>query len=156
MGSTTPALRWYLDYCCRDDYGAGSASVSAWAGLHYFASRHGFNAAGDADGERDAVLTWPDGNAWLVQRLSEPLRERWHAGCVVQRVDARRHDVALDVWNAGDDRVERWTAAHAVVAMPLFVAARMRRRRRRRRCARPRRASRMRHGWSPTCICASR
>ena len=41
-----PALRWYLDYCCRDDYGAGAAQVSAWAGLHYFASRHGFHAPG--------------------------------------------------------------------------------------------------------------
>ena len=45
--SPTPALRWYLDYCCRDDYGAGAAQVSAWAGLHYFASRHGFHAPGD-------------------------------------------------------------------------------------------------------------
>jgi hypothetical protein len=29
-----PTLRWYLDYCCRDDYGAPAAQVSAWAGLH--------------------------------------------------------------------------------------------------------------------------
>ena len=43
-GLTDARLRWYLDYCCRDDYGAGSAAVSAWAGLHYFASRHGFHA----------------------------------------------------------------------------------------------------------------
>ncbi|MBS0402657.1 MAG: FAD-dependent oxidoreductase, partial [Proteobacteria bacterium] len=43
-GLNDPALRWYLDYGCRDDYGAGLASVSAWAGLHYFASRHGFQA----------------------------------------------------------------------------------------------------------------
>ena len=46
-GLAAPALRWYLDYCCRDDYGAGSGDVSAWAGLHYFASRHGFRAPGD-------------------------------------------------------------------------------------------------------------
>jgi cation diffusion facilitator CzcD-associated flavoprotein CzcO len=45
-GLTDPQLRWYLDYCCRDDYGAGIATVSAWAGLHYFASRHGFHAPG--------------------------------------------------------------------------------------------------------------
>src|SRR4029450_6024024 len=61
-------LRDYLDYCCRDDYGAGIATVSAWAGLHYFASRHGFHAPGDEDGEREAVFTWPQGNAWLAQR----------------------------------------------------------------------------------------
>ena len=60
-------LRWYLNYCCRDDYGAGSARVSAWAGIHYFASRHGFSAPGDANTdnnthEPEGVLTWPEGN----------------------------------------------------------------------------------------------
>ena len=33
-GFTDAHLRWYLDYCCRDDYGAGLAHVSAWAGIH--------------------------------------------------------------------------------------------------------------------------
>lgn len=69
-------LRWYLDYCCRDDYGAGMARVSAWAGIHYFASRHGFHAPGDAGtDDREGVLTWPEGNGWLTQRLAVPLRE---------------------------------------------------------------------------------
>jgi hypothetical protein len=45
-GLSDPHLRWYLDYCCRDDYGAGLATVSASAGIHYFASRHGFQAPG--------------------------------------------------------------------------------------------------------------
>ena len=31
QGLSATALRWYLDYCCRDDYGAGAAQVSAWA-----------------------------------------------------------------------------------------------------------------------------
>ena len=35
----SPWLRWIVDYACRDDYGALSADVSAWAGLHYFAAR---------------------------------------------------------------------------------------------------------------------
>ncbi len=56
-GHVDPALRWYLDYCCRDDYGADAARVSAWAGLHYFAARDG--RASNAD--RGAVLTWPEG-----------------------------------------------------------------------------------------------
>ena len=38
-GFTAEPLRWYADYCCRDDYGASSEQVSAWAGIHYFASR---------------------------------------------------------------------------------------------------------------------
>jgi predicted NAD/FAD-binding protein len=118
-------LRWYLDYCCRDDYGAGIDTVSAWAGLHYFASRHGFHAPGDAEGERDGVLTWPEGNAHLVTHLAAPLGERCHAGRIATRVIARRHEVAVDLWNEREQRIERWTAPQVVMAMPLFVAARI-------------------------------
>ena len=31
-GIYSPYLRWYLDYCTRDDYGASAGRVSAWAG----------------------------------------------------------------------------------------------------------------------------
>ena len=120
-----PALRWYLDYCCRDDYGAGAAQVSAWAGVHYFASRHGFHAPGAGGDEREAVLTWPQGNAWLTARLAEPLRDRVHTGCVVQRVAAGRHDVDVDLWNEAARRAERWTAPQVIMAVPLFVALRV-------------------------------
>jgi phytoene dehydrogenase-like protein len=52
------------------------AVVSAWAGLHYFASRHGFQAPDDDEGGDPAPppITAPQGNGWLVQRLAEPLR----------------------------------------------------------------------------------
>jgi monoamine oxidase len=126
LGLDAPALRWYLDYCCRDDYGAGSAQVSAWAGLHYFASRHGFHAPGEGDdAEPGGVFTWPEGNAWLVARMAAPLRERIHAGRVALRVEEGRHDVVVDAWDAGADRAERWTARAVVLAVPLFVAQRL-------------------------------
>ena len=125
QGLTAPALRWYLDYCCRDDYGAGAAQVSAWAGLHYFASRHGFHAPLDAAPDRDGVLTWPEGNAWLSQRLAAPLGERVHTGMVVLRVTENRTDASVDVWNARAQRAERWTAASVILAVPLFIAARL-------------------------------
>ena len=124
---TSPSLRWYLDYCCRDDYGAGISTVSAWAGLHYFASRHGFTAPGsDAPLEKDAgVLTWPEGNGWLTARMAAPLGERLRSGRVVLRVDAGRHGVVVDALNAATGQVERWQADHCIVALPLFVAARV-------------------------------
>ena len=137
QGLRAPALRWYLDYCCRDDYGAGAAQVSAWAGLHYFASRHGFHAPGDASGadskvdpkadprEREGVLTWPEGNAWLSRRMVAPLREPLHNGHVALQVNEGRHDVSVDLWNATLQRTERWTAAQVVLAVPLFIAARL-------------------------------
>ena len=125
QGLDAPALRWYLDYCCRDDYGAGAGQVSAWAGLHYFASRHGFHAPGDNTVERDGVLTWPEGNAWLSRRIAEPLRDRLHTGRVVLRVTENRGDVSVEAWNAVAQRSERWTADKVVLAVPLFVAARL-------------------------------
>ena len=125
QGLTAPALRWYLDHGCRDDYGAGAMQVSAWAGLHYFASRHGFHAPGEGSAEREGVLTWPEGNAWLTRRLAAPLGERLHSAQVVLRVAESRSEVTVDVWDARRNRLERWAAAQVVLAVPLFVAARL-------------------------------
>ena len=123
-------LRWYLSYCCRDDYGATPTEVSAWAGLHYFASRHGFHAPGDeADGDdREAVFTWPEGNAWLTQRLAAylgPVGERLHGGRTVLRVSEGRHAVQVLAWDEARQRMESWTAPRVVLALPLFIAARV-------------------------------
>ncbi len=133
-------LRWYLDYCCRDDFGAGLARVSAWAAIAYFASRHGFHAPTEADGskddaerdserdtERDSVLTWPQGNGWLSQQLAAPLNAagQLHTGASVLRIASTRHGVEVDAYIASTDRVERWVAQRCIVALPLFVASRV-------------------------------
>ena len=121
-------LRWYLDYCCRDDYGAGIARVSAWAGLHYFASRHGFHAPGEAVAEdREGVLTWPEGNGWLTQQLATPLKAQGQlqTGTSVLRIAETRRGVEVDAFNHHSGNVERWQAPRCVVALPVFVAARV-------------------------------
>lgn len=125
-GFDAPALRAYLDYCCRDDYGAGCGQVSAWAGLHYFDSRHGFHAPGMPEREsRESVLTWPQGNGWLTERLAAPHRERLHCGRVVLRVEEGRHRVSVDMWDTTQDRAERWIGREVVLATPLFVSLRL-------------------------------
>lgn len=124
-GFDDPRLRWYLDYACRDDYGAGADTVSAWAGLHYFASRHGFQAPGDDGAEREPLFTWPEGNAWLAERLATPLRERVRTHHTVLRVDVQRDGVQVD---AVDERAQRpvgFAARVAVFATPLFIARRV-------------------------------
>ncbi|MFN3437457.1 MAG: FAD-dependent oxidoreductase [Acidovorax sp.] len=125
-------LRWYLDYCCRDDYGAGVDRVSAWAGIHYFASRHGFHAPGEAvDEARESVLTWPEGNGWITHRLAEPLANTLNGGgqlrtaTSVLRITETRHGVEVDAFNHTTDSVERWQAPRCIVALPVFVAARV-------------------------------
>ena len=127
QGLDDPALRAYLDYCCRDDYGAGTGAVSAWAGVHYFASRHGFSAPGEgAEVPRDAVFTWPEGNAWLTQRLAGPLgAERLHTAQLALAVQEERTHVRVLALDAVSNAVHTWQAGIVVVALPLFVARRM-------------------------------
>ena len=131
-GFSDAQLRWYLDYCCRDDYGAGIGQVSAWAGIHYFASRHGFHAPGDPTGsvndsspERDGILTWPEGNGWLTKQLARPLGERLRTGSVVTRIAQVRDSVEVDAWDAASKSMVRWQAEHCIVALPVFIAARV-------------------------------
>ena len=127
-GLTDAHLRWYLDYCCRDDYGAGIARVSAWAGIHYFASRHGFHAPGDPAPEgREGLLTWPEGNGWLAERLAAPVAHggQLRTGVSVLRITEARHGVEVDVFDHARDAVERWVAERCVVALPVLLAARI-------------------------------
>ena len=135
-GFSDAHLRWYLEYSCRDDYGAGIAQVSAWAGIHYFASRHGFHAPGDPgvgahdtgmapDHEDSGVLTWPEGNGWLTRQLARPLGERLRTGQVVTRIADVRGGVEVDVWDAGSRSIVRWQAERCIVALPVFIAARV-------------------------------
>jgi len=120
-------LRWYLDYCCRDDYGAGSGVVSSWAGIHYFASRHGFAVPdeGEREGEADeGVLTWPEGNGFLARRLAAPLAAagQLFTGHSVLRIAEERHGVQVDALDHASGQVVRWQAERCVVALPLPLA----------------------------------
>lgn len=73
-------LHWYMNYCCRDDYGALAADTSAWAGIHYFASR---------EPEEKGPLTWPEGNGWIVKRLLERVGSFVRSGQMVHRISRR-------------------------------------------------------------------
>ena len=135
--------------------------VSAWAGLHYFASRHGFDAPATttaaADGG-DGVLTWPEGNAWLAERLAAPLGERLHAGRVCCASPSRRDGVEVDAWNAASAarralagapqvrrRARRSSSPRALLDAPPPALRRA-----------PRAACATRRGWSPTCTSTRR
>jgi hypothetical protein len=124
QGWNSVRLQWYVNYCCRDDYGASSASVSAWAGLHYFASRNGVAANADPT----SVVTWPEGNGHLAQELARRGIEQ--AGSVqmhaaVTRVALHAAGVQVDYFDAQLDRLVRVDAAAAIVCLPRFVAVRV-------------------------------
>lgn len=114
-------LHWYLDYACRDDYGTGIDQTSAWAGLHYFASR-------DGEGEglgNDLVLTAPEGNGWIVERLAVRLAERIMTGALVHRVQINGGQIRAQVYLAAEHRTVEYVAQHLIWAAPVFVLARV-------------------------------
>ncbi len=117
-------LMAHLDHCCRDDYGAGIDTVSAWAGVHYFASRHAVGEAGAAH-EAPPPFTWPEGNAWLTRHLATPLGPRVLTGHVALQVrEARDHMDVLAVKATSGEPVG-FSADVVVLAVPLFVALRL-------------------------------
>jgi hypothetical protein len=118
-GWTSRRLHWYAEYAARDDYGVGAAEVSAWAGIHYYAAR-----LHDSEYE-DVVLTWPEGNGWLVERMAEPDRDRIRVGQLVYNVEEVGGRVAVDVFDTGARKSYRLLAREAILACPLFVAARL-------------------------------
>jgi hypothetical protein len=96
--------------------------------MHYFASRHGFHAPGAESAERDGVLTWPEGNGWITHRMALPLGERLLTKRIVTRIETMKHGVEVDAFDATDPSkqlTERWQAEHCIVALPVFVAARV-------------------------------
>jgi protoporphyrinogen oxidase len=124
-GLNDPHLRWYLDYCCRDDYGAGIDTVSTFAGMHYFAARHGFHAPGAQMSEREGVLTWPQGNGFLTQALAAPLKDRLLTQQMVMRIEESKNEVLMDALHLPTRKVQRYAAQRCIVALPLHVAARV-------------------------------
>lgn len=111
-------IRWYVEYGCRDDYGATLETTSAWAGLHYHASR-------TERGGHDDLLTWPEGNARIVAHLARGAGRRLETGRVVTRVEPLAHGAAVTALESATLRPERILADHAVLAVPRVAAARM-------------------------------
>jgi Flavin containing amine oxidoreductase len=118
-GFTSPRLRWWVEYACRDDYGTDLAGTSAWAGVHYYAGRDPDPTYGDV------VLTWPEGNGWLTHRLAEPVLDRIRLGQVVINVEPTTRGAAVDAYDARAERTRRLLAREVVLACPVFVAARL-------------------------------
>lgn len=123
-GFDSPRLRWYVEYGCRDDFGAPLEATSAWAGLHYFASRLEGGEAG-ATGETADLLTWPEGNARLVAHLARGLSQRLRTGVMATRVRPLERGAEVWTFEPATGRAEALEADQVICALPSFVAARV-------------------------------
>ncbi len=118
---TSEPLQWYVSYSCRDDFGADQHQISAWAGLHYFCCRHGQAANVDSDN----VLTSPQGNGWIVEKLSNKLQQQLLTGHSVVRIETHADRVSADVYNSATGEVVRIHCKQFVWAAPVFVLPRV-------------------------------
>lgn len=111
-------INWYVNYCCLDDYGAPLEKVSAWAGIHYFASRNGVGK----NLTSSDVITWPEGNSWLTNKMAGFLKEKFQLGSVVYEVVDQEDSYIVKSFDF-NKKVRVFTKCRKVVyASPLFTA----------------------------------
>lgn len=118
---TSEYLHWYVNYCTRDDFGTAYDRCSAWAGIHYFAGRKGkaLNA------EYSDVLTWPEGNGFLVKQLSMHLDPFIKTGALVSKVTMDNNALKIEYLDVKTKTVHEIITEHCIMAVPQFVGARL-------------------------------
>lgn len=119
-GFTSARLKWYVEYACRDDYGAMLGLTSAWAGLFYFASRA--NKGGE---DAQELIVWPEGNGRLVSHLRKTVNDRIRTGVAVVDIvpieaeKATRADVFA--FDTKTNEALGFRAKHVIFAAPQFM-----------------------------------
>ncbi|MDA1165868.1 MAG: FAD-dependent oxidoreductase [Planctomycetota bacterium] len=125
---TSPRLRWYVDYACRDDYGLTIDQTSAWAGVFYFAAR-----VREAGGESQSFITWPEGNGRLVAHLSEAVSDGILTGHAVSQIVPGQRDAnadsaasrtevtAFQTSGSAVPELRGWRARQVIFAAPPFL-----------------------------------
>ncbi|HEY9870281.1 MAG TPA: FAD-dependent oxidoreductase [Candidatus Obscuribacterales bacterium] len=117
-GFRTEPLLWYVNYCCRDDYGSAIEDVSAWAGIHYFAGRRGVAA----NAEQNSVVTWPEGNGFLVDKLKQQLDGHIKSGALVTAIAARDRRYITTYVESSTGRCLAAKSACVIFSAPRFLA----------------------------------
>jgi hypothetical protein len=107
QGCDSRLVNWYMNYACRDDYGALAKDTSAWAGVHYFSSR---------EAEEKGPLTWPEGNGWITRRLLERVGENVRTNEMVHHIAETKRGVSVF---AGDTEFQ---SEFVIFAAPTFLA----------------------------------
>lgn len=119
QGFKTKELFWFLDYSVRDDFGGSLNTVSAWIGLHYFCSR-----PVDKNGEDLTLLTWPEGNGFLAEKLRSPIRSKIQTATLVEKVkpsDSKKGRFEVRIYNPSVKEQKNILCDSIVYALPSFT-----------------------------------
>lgn len=107
----SPYLHWYADYCCLDDFGHIAEGVSAWAGLHYFAARS----------KNNPVLTWPEGNAHLINKLKKDVTPYIKSAHMAYSIEQKNKDYEVKVYDFQNKEGLIYQVENVVFASPDYI-----------------------------------
>ena len=116
-GLTSPRLRWWVDYACRDDYGMKLEQTSAWAGLFYFCSRVAAPKV-----ESQSLITWPEGNGRLVRHLFEKAKANIQLDRAVVELIPGDDGVEVITLDKEGREPRGFRARRVIFAAPQFMA----------------------------------
>ena len=120
-GFSSPRLRWWVDYACRDDYGLRLEQTSAWAGIYYYCAR-----VLEVGGDARPFITWPEGNGRLVRHMYSAVRSQCMLGVAATDIIPRQVEgkPVVDVLGlrAGSQQAFGYRAERVVFSAPQFLS----------------------------------
>lgn len=116
-GYKSTFLNWYINYCCKDDFGSTLENTSAWAGLHYFCSRKGKAANANSFD----LLVWPEGNHFLAKKLRDQLSEHIVVNNLAYRIEENNGKWNCLVYDTTKQTSTKYICENLIVATPQFV-----------------------------------
>ena len=123
-GWDSSRLIWFVDYCCRDDFGLAAEFTSAWAGLLYFVAR--LKAPG---ADQQPFITWPEGNGRIIDYLSNVAGKRIQTSMAVTQISpittTDRNHIEIVCWNTKSHEITGFKAQHVICALPQFIGTRL-------------------------------
>ncbi len=117
---TEDEVIWYADYCCRDEYGMGIESISAFAGIQYFVARR----AKSANAPEGTNLTWPNGNGHLVDILRTDVTQNLICDTLAYNIEIHNAKVKVAVINDSNNS-KILHAKQCIIATPQFITTRL-------------------------------
>lgn len=117
-GLNARPLVWYVNYCCRDDYGSTIENVSAWAGIHYFAGRRGAGA----NAEPNSLVTWPEGNGYIINKLREAVNDKIMTGALVTEISGDERGITTNYIDTTTRKPSQVRSQFTIFAAPRFLA----------------------------------
>lgn len=116
-GFSSKYLLWYIDYCCRDDYGTNIYNTSAWAGIHYFAARKALAA----NASNNDILTWPEGNFWLADKLVKSFSGKLLNNCLTYKIAFEEGECVVNYYDISNKKSFSIRAKKVILSTPQFV-----------------------------------